>query len=1346
MVTAIERIEGESKESAARLGDLRLDATGLGEFDVAKVNPVNPDFNLAQLNNEKEPIINEQKIDFYLPKDPEKREKILQAREDIRIILNEGNKLEQRPEDVEKFVEEYIRTNNLTFNEIAGRYPDPETDFIMALTQGANKTVKGLLDQVIDLNYLVTPTGTLETTYQKFNPDIDFVPSNEKAKNKLYEIFEFLHFIDPSFTADTFEERVADNMGKFIVESIPISGALTMVNKANKIVVKDPETLKGIYSKAKNNLSMMYNQIIDIYDEAKKTGQLGKVVADDILAVMGFSAGTDYANEISKGLEPGIIGTPLELITRTFGPFLGAGVFVKGKQYLYDAPIAMAGAIKNWSKNFAAFNQDKSTALAKQKADEYLNDNPGDIDGAARVYQNSLENPEQGNIVSNIYQYYKGKRDNKKNAEIAYNIKQQINKDEIANRQDALDVEDRLNKFVVQVVEQGPDGNDRIVQKIVNLREGEGPSLDFTLAQATKSVPLIQSQQKIESDLINSAFTLNLKDQALKGKVGDVIKEKSLSNYKVVSDAVQREFPDKQFVYTTVQNEDGTQSIVAVEQKVGNFYSYFNTNNRAGGLVDEQIDEQLAAQTDILTPGSNIKQKGDVAESGAQIRSNYEAQKIGAQNLYNKKLLELVDDSFGGNKLDISDFKDTVITKIKPEDFDRPEDIPQAFYQIRDLGNDFLPIINKYTTQLQGSYNKYLENPTEYNYKVYLEEIKKLEKGLKSELNGMNAKLQKDFESGDRPIAPIYEMGDITFNYGANIKFNDQGKVIGGVDEAGKFYMGRKLKGKGKQDIGIGVPGEKVTVSITDPSMEIGIKSLINLKQSVQRDLNVALRNPSENSELITRQRIILEEIDKVITDNLGGIQAYDDWLTQKTKNYTDIYEKGQILKITTQDGTGQYVLPDEAVGKAFLNNPQSIDEFFNTMGDNPSAVLGLEAAFYDDMFKKVLDKDGLIDINKLKNFRKNNVDIITKLDEYIPISETLDSQIKLGVTAANRIKILNDRKKFADFIELDNFLKDGGLGTKLVFKNPDEMVKQALKDPEIMSDIVKTLSKVEGRDQDVLLTAFKNKVFEKFLNANIKPEQLAKGAEPDTDAMTAFLNKNEESIKAFYKATGDPDGYQRLKDITEAYYRLNLTGFPQKKQDVIPNTVERIFGTGIPQVLSRVFAVQSGRTSFRFVTTELGMRFMQQLNTSAREKIIAAALYDKKNAQALLTMLEGKSLNLSQVNRLKAMFGKAYGFIGTTVNDEIGEIEKPRIPYGFDAFDAPPDEGGVQIKSDAQRLRDDKNPRIPKLNIPDASIASTLSNVNMSKMTQNTIPNTLARGQAIFGQDDPIFGGIAAV
>ena len=57
------------------------------------------------------------------------------------------------------------------------------------------------------------------------------------------------------------------------------------MSKANKIVVKDPETLKGIYSKAKNNLSMMYNQIIDIYDEAKKDAK--RWVAYPPLALIG---------------------------------------------------------------------------------------------------------------------------------------------------------------------------------------------------------------------------------------------------------------------------------------------------------------------------------------------------------------------------------------------------------------------------------------------------------------------------------------------------------------------------------------------------------------------------------------------------------------------------------------------------------------------------------------------------------------------------------------------------------------------------------------------------------------------------------------------------------------------------------------------------------------------------------------------------------------------------------------------------------------------------------------------------------------------------------------------------
>ena len=175
----------------------------------------------------------------------------------------------------------------------------------MAFTQGANNRVIDILNTVIDFGYYTTPSLAINEGLNRYVsekeelPDFDFMPANQQMKDKLYEVFTFLNFIDPSFTPDTFTERVADNMGGFIIDALPISGALTTVTKANKFKVNDPETLKGIYAKGKNNLTILYNSIIDIYDLAKKEGRLGRVVADDILAAMGFSAGMDVGKKLS---------------------------------------------------------------------------------------------------------------------------------------------------------------------------------------------------------------------------------------------------------------------------------------------------------------------------------------------------------------------------------------------------------------------------------------------------------------------------------------------------------------------------------------------------------------------------------------------------------------------------------------------------------------------------------------------------------------------------------------------------------------------------------------------------------------------------------------------------------------------------------------------------------------------------------------------------------------------------------------------------------------------------------------------------------------------------------------
>ena len=1308
MVTAIDRAKDDLNleepvqvlSPAERLASLRIDE---------KVDPDRPEIDYSK----EEFTVENQR--FYLPKDKELRDKILDARDDVQQIVIEMQKLNKQPGDINFMVNQYLKDVGLTRAQISGQFPEAETDFFMAFTQAANNRVLDVLNTVIDFSYYTSPQAMMgdfvaANQKQELPPNFDYTPANEDMKKKLYEVFVFLNQIDPNFTPDTFAERVADNMGKFTIDAIPITAGLTRVTAANKLQVADPDTLKGIYANSKNNLKMMYNTIIDIYDVAKKEGRLGRLVADDILAAMGFSAGMDVGKKLmEEGTEEGfsVLGTPLKIAVETLAPFVGAGGFQKVGSLIYDVPVATYNATKNFFTKWSEFN---------------------------------AANPDSS-PANNLIKMFKDRNSESKAQKIAEEINMQINPEERAAREESLDLENRINQVVVQTIKRDEAGNEYIEQEIKNLREGEGPSLEFTLGQATENPQLYDTQAKIESNLVDSGFKIITPGRAnQKNQVAQTVKDLALNNYKVVDDALEREFPDTQFIYTTALNEDGKQIIVATEQKIGNFGSYFNSNNRVGGVVDQQIDEELQAQSNILTPGTTIKVGDqDLAVTGADIRNKYLNLKEKTRQTYDDELIKLVDDSFGDRDFDITDFKDTVITKVKPDFGTRKQDIPDQFYAIRDLGNDFAPIINNANKALNNAYEEYLTSPTTTNYKTYMEKVKSIEKNLEKQITNLNKNLQSKLDAGEIAIAPTYNMGEITFTYPGTIKFDNNGKVIAGIDDIGKTYMGRDLQAG--EPIGIGVAGDQVTVDIKEPTLDIPIKQLIKFKESLLKDLNLAMQKPNENSELIKKLSIMVKEVDNVVDDNLQGIKAYDDWLTEKRLNYENIFEQGQINKILTETGTGEYAIPDELVGKAFLTDAKSVDEFFGTFGGDVDAVKGIESAFYDKLFNikgGILNKDGLIDMNKLKNFKLNNAELIKALDQYIPIEDALNSQIKLGVNAANRLKILNDRKKFADFIELDDYVKNNEITTGLTYKNTKDMVNQALKDPEQMKDIVNVLKDAENPN---LLPAFKNQIFDAFLNSakSFKLDKpIVKGGTPDVGGMTKFLNKNEDAIKAYYNALGDPDGYQRLLDITKAYYKLNLTGYPKKLPDAVPDKIQQIFGTGIPQILSRVFAVQSGRTSTRFITAELGMRFMEKLSTTQREKIIAAALYDKDNADALLKMLEGKSLTMKELDTLKGLFGKTFGFIGTTVQDEIDETRKVADPpFGYDVIEVP----GKEKTSETQF-----NQTFGNLNIPNVSPASSLSGINMAAMTNATTPNTLARGQAFFGATDPIFGGINSV
>ena len=181
MVTAIDRAKDDLNleepidvlSPDERLASLRIDEN---------VDPDRPEIDYSK----EEFTVENQR--FYLPKDTELRNKILDARDDIQQIVIEMQKLNKQPGDINFMVNQYLKDVGLTRAQVSGKFPEPETDFFMAFTQGANNRVLDILNTVIDVGYVTSPAlmmGEFVQSQKLEQPNFDFEPANEEMKKAL---------------------------------------------------------------------------------------------------------------------------------------------------------------------------------------------------------------------------------------------------------------------------------------------------------------------------------------------------------------------------------------------------------------------------------------------------------------------------------------------------------------------------------------------------------------------------------------------------------------------------------------------------------------------------------------------------------------------------------------------------------------------------------------------------------------------------------------------------------------------------------------------------------------------------------------------------------------------------------------------------------------------------------------------------------------------------------------------------------------------------------------------------------------------------------------------------------
>jgi hypothetical protein len=165
------------------------------------------------------------------------------------------------------------------------------------------------------------------------------------------------------------------------------------------------------------------------------------------------------------------------------------------------------------------------------------------------------------------------------------------------------------------------------------------------------------------------------------------------------------------------------------------------------------------------------------------------------------------------------------------------------------------------------------------------------------------------------------------------------------------------------------------------------------------------------------------------------------------------------------------------------------------------------------------------------------------------------------------------------------------------------------MRDPVVMRQAVTSANK-EGTIDALRRSAW----------ARIFPE-----GEVDIGTIDRALTNNRRSLSVLF---GDEHlkNIKLIRDGLEIERRTPMPqGAPEQGQDLLSRIKEQA-GTGVPQVSSRVFAAVSGRTSFRFIVTEmLGRLFMAQ-SKMAQERVLKEALVNPEIAREIQRVMSSSA------------------------------------------------------------------------------------------------------------------------
>ena len=454
-------------------------------------------------------------------------------------------------------------------------------------------------------------------------------------------------------------------------------------------------------------------------------------------------------------------------------------------------------------------------------------------------------------------------------------------------------------------------------------------------------------------------------------------------------------------------------------------------------------------------------------------------------------------------------------------------------------------------------------------------------------------------------------------------------------------------------------------------------------------------------------------------------MQFFDD-----LNSYINKFETGAIVD-ARKKGLSGFQFRDERIADAFFQteNVGAMDDFIRVFEGDTNAISNMEQAILDRIISKSLNKNtNLLNMDSYRQFLTQYKSV---LDRFGTVSPDFVSNVRnkadLIDNITNRIVTLEKRKNFLDGKKLDEvFSLLGAPGTnQLKFGTTDEYVQAALKDNKVMKQVTDKILNQFPEAGDAWIKS----VLDDFIKLRVDKNTGAISLR-EVKNLQNFLKENNESLSTMFKSIkGDKIGEEHLKNlnlIAAGFEKVNLVPPPKGSPAATPDQLMKdALGVDIPQVWSRVYAVQSGRTGWKFQGTEMLNRFLGNLGRKEFDRVLKQAIYDPDFAKTITHMIQGKESTAGDIKRLYGFLGKVNGIIG--IEAEHGEDYQSEISQaeqkGFDKVK----ELSLNV-SPVSRLNTGIVQPVDMPRAPTVDVAS----IN---------PDTIARGQQIFGADDPIFG-----